>query len=1221
MYKNFTKILCSPGGYMLKLLHVISSQFYGLSKADQRKIIMRINLTSVLLIIGFLQVSAASLAQKITLSKKNVSIRAVLDDISKQSGYDFFYDANLLNTTKRISVNLHNADLTDALNICLAEQNLTYSINSNTVVIKQKEKTFIDRIIDAFKAMDVTGRITDESGRPLNNASIKVKGTSMATTANENGSFTLKNVAENAVLIVSFVGYQTLEIAANKNLSNIRLSIETSKLEEVAIVSTGYRNIKNASLTGAASVVTQKTYDQRVAVTGNFLESLEGKVPGLMYNSATGDFMIRGVSTFDAVKQPLIVLDGFPTEVDIRAINPNDIVSVSVLKDAAAASIYGARASNGVIVIETKRGKSGKTAISLRATYAFQDKLDFTDLNYGNATEYAQLQKDYILNAKQVRSTYTNAKAPISPVQSAVFDYNEGPKTSATLDALNNRINEIGSYDNLNEYKDLFYRKRLARQVDFNVSGGTEKNTYLLGLNYGGEVMNYQRTDNDRILLNFASTHQFTKGLKLDFRGTYSRLNAQDPGARITTNSFLPYEHLADGLGNPMPMSVGNNRNSFTGVIPANNTTNIGLGLYDNLYYPYGELTANTNKSKSSGLRFQARLNGKITDWLNFELGGAFEDQVLNQERLQTENSFLVRRLLNYKAAKDPTTGTALFSDLPTGDFMGRQTINTNDYTLRGQLNFNYSSADLKHVISGIAGTEIRNTSYSAYQSTFFGYDGQTLIMKPVNFGRLTSSLPPAFSTLSTLSRASFIYEDYFSESESDLRFVSVYGEGSYTYNTKYGLTASLRFDQTNLFGTDPKYRNKPFYSVGANWHLNQESFLKDVEWLAQLKLRAAYGVNGNVPNSNNGPFLILNSGLNYYIDPVESYYDVQSPQNQSIRWEQTKNYNLGLDYAFLNNRIFGAIDLYKKNSIDVFGQFSSDPTSGFNEYNANTASILNNGFEFSINSMNIQTPKFGWQTQITASLNKNKVTAVKTVSSSPDGLPVVSILNVQKGYPIDALFAYDYAGLNSLGQPMIIGANGEKKMISTSSLGTEAVVLEDLQYMGTTTPKQAIGFNNQFRLGNFDLSMLFMYYGGYVTRIEAPNPTSVSSTGRVLAGSINYWRATGDEANTQIPGFPVTNTPGYFDEYARTAYTYASSFVRKANHIRLRDIVLTYNLKTPFTKKIGLNNTQVRAQVQNAYRYTFSGNDVDPDAINKRTGQRSLIQQPFYSLSLYTNF
>ena len=1219
MYKIFTKIFCSLNSYILKFLHVISLQFATFNKADQRKIIMRINLISAFIIVGFLQVSASSLAQKITLNKKNVSIRTVLDDISKQSGYDFFYDANLLNTSKKIDVNVTNVALTDALNKCLSNQNLTFTINNKTVTIK--EKSFFDKVIDVFKSTDISGKITDENGKPLFNASVKVKGTSIMTKTSESGVFMLKNVAENAVLVISFVGYKTIEIDANKNLSNIKLSFEAETLAEVAIVSTGYRTIKNASLTGAVSVVSQKTYDQRVAVTGNFLESLEGKVPGLIYNSVTGDFSIRGVSTFDAVKQPLIVLDGFPTEVDIRSINPNDIVSVNVLKDAAAASIYGARASNGVIVIETRRGKSGKTAIALRATYAFQNKANFSDLNYGNATDYAQLQKDYIINAKQLRSTYTNSKSPISPVQSAVFDYNEGPKTPATLATLNNRINTIGSYDNLNEYEDLFYRTRLARQIDFNVSGGSDKNTYLLGLNYGGEVQNYQRTDNERFLLNFATTHQFTKGLKLDFRGAYTRYQAQDPGARITTNSFLPYERLADAMGNPLPMSVGNNRNPFTGVIPANNTTNIGLGLYDNFYYPYGELAANTNTSKSSSFRFQARLNAKLTDWINFEVGGAFEDQTLNQENLQTESAFTVRRLLNYKATKDPVSGVALFNDLPKGDFLGRQNVNTTDYTARAQFNFNHSSEDSKHVISGIAGSEIRNTSFKANRNTFFGYDGQTLIMKPVNFGKLSTSSAPAFNTLSTLSRASFVYDNYFSESESDLRFVSFYGEGSYTYNTKYGLTASLRFDKTNLFGTDPKYRNKPFYSVGANWHLNQESFLKDVVWVNQLKLRTAYGVNGNVPNSSNGPFLILNSGLNYYIDPVESYYDVQSPQNQSIRWEQTRNYNLGLDYAVLRDRIYGAIDLYRKSSIDVFGQYSSDPTTGFNEYNANTASILNKGLEFSINSVNVRSKKFEWQTQVTASFNSNEVTAVKTVSASPDGLPVVSILNVQKGYPIDALFAYNYAGLNNLGQPMIFGAGGTKKLINSSAAGTEAVVLDDLQYMGTTAPKQAIGLNNQFKLGNFDLSFLFMFYGGYVTRVEAPDPTNVNTAGRVLANANNYWRTTGDEANTQIPGFPVTGTPGYFDFYARTAYTYASSFVRKADHIRLRDVVLTYNLRAPFIQKLGLNNVQIRGQVQNAYRYTFSGNDIDPDAINKRTGQRSLSQKPFYSLSLYTNF
>lgn len=1182
-----------------------------------KQILRIVKLTVIIITALFIQVSAASKAQ-ISIAVSNTPLSSVLSTLKKQSGYDFFYNDADIKNARLLTVKLNNVTLEEALTKCLRRQDLTYTIEDKIVVIKKKESSLMAQVADVFTAIDIRGSVLDKDGIGLPNTSVRIKGSKMATVTNAEGVFEFKNISEHAILVISYIGYQTLEIKASDDLSAIKLAIDMAKLEEVTIVSTGYRNIKQANLTGAAAVVDRKTYDQRVAVTGNFLESLEGKIPGLVYNSTTGELSIRGVSTFDAVKQPLIVLDGFPTEVDIRSINPNDITSVTVLKDAAAASIYGARASNGVIVIETKRGKSGKPVFSFRSTLAYQGKQDFGDLNLGSALEYAQLEKDYVIASGQNRTTYTNAKVPYSPVQAAVFDFKEG-KISASI--LNQKISEIGGYDNLNAYKSLFYQRRLARQLDFDVSGGSEKNTYLIGANYVAEDHQYARTNDEKVLLNFASTHQFTPGIKFDFRGTYTNLYAKNPGNQISFNSFYPYEKLAGTSGEALPVSVGPNRNPYTGVTVANNESNIGIGLYDNLYYPYAELDANRTESRSSALRFQGRLTAKLSNWLNLELGGVYEDETVIQDRLQTEAAFAVKRLLNYKATKDATTGAPIFGDLPKGDFLGRVNARTRDYTARGQLNFNYKTPDGMHLISGIAGSEVRKLTQSSYLNTFFGYDGQSLIVKPVNFIKLANAGLPAFATLPSLNRAAFIYENYFSEGYNDTRFISFYGEGTYTYQDKYALTGSLRLDKTNLFGADPKYRNKPFYSVGALWRLNNEDFLASLDWMTNLKIRTAYGVNGNVPSSNNGPFLILNSGLNYYISPIEQYYDVLSPSNQSLRWEQTKNYNLGLDYALFNNRIYGTVDYYRKSSIDVFGQYSSDPTSGFNEYNANTASILNKGLEFSINSFNIQTSTFSWQTQITASFNTNKVTQVKTASNSDTGLPLVSVLNIQKGYPIDALFAYNYAGLNALGQPQIYGADGNKKMISTAVAQSDEVSLEDLKYMGTTTPKQAIGLNNQFSAGSFDLSFLLMYYGGYVTRVQAPDPTFVSSAGRTIEGALNYWKNAGDEQITDIPGFPTINTPGYFDAYAKTGYTYASKFVRKANHIRLRDIILTYNLKAPFVTRWGLNNMQIRAQVQNAYRFTFSGNDIDPDAIDRRNGTRSLTQKPFFSLSLYTNF
>ncbi|MBT2556698.1 SusC/RagA family TonB-linked outer membrane protein [Hymenobacter sp. ISL-91] len=1031
------------------------------------------------------------------------------------------------------------------------------------------------------------------------------------------------------ILVFSYIGYitQEIQVVAGRTTLNIPLQPTSNQMDEVQVVATGYQEIEKERLTGSVASLNREQYDQRVAVTGNFLESLEGKVPGLLYNSQTGELAIRGVSTFDAVRQPLIVLNGFPTEIDIRSINPNDIVSVNVLKDAAAASIYGTRASNGVIVIETKSGKSGAPVFSLRATYGVQPRSDFGYLNYASAADYANLQRDYLLSTDATRAGL-RAGVGTSPVQDAVFDFKEGKIDRGVLDQ---RVAQIGAYDNLKEYERLFYRARQARQVDFDMSGGGEKNTYLIGLNYLGEEDQQVRTGNERILLNLASTHRFTNRLSFEFRGRYANTTTKSPFQSASglsgeyLNNFLPYERLVDENGRALPVALGPGLNPNTGINNDFNEQNLALGLYDGRYFPYQELTASTSKLNSTTLRLQGRLRADLTNWLNLDLGGVYEDQPSTQSRLLTEDALVVRRLLNYKAGKDPVTGVPVFSDLPRGSFLTRVNGQTKSYTLRGQLNANHSSENLKHTITGLAGMEVRKITNSDFTNTFFGYDGQTLIAKPINQVNLTSYRAPVFKTLPTASPATFPFSSYFNERYNDQRFVSFYGNAAYTYFDRYTLTGSIRLDKSNLFGTDPEYRNNPFYSVGANWRMKQENFLHDTEWVDELKLRLAYGLNGNVPTSNSGRFLVLTSDLNYYLDPVQQYYDVLAPRNQSIRWEKTKNYNAGLDYALFGGRLYGAVDYYLKNSDDIFGQYAADPTLGFNEYRANTAAIRNRGLEFSVNSLNLRAQDFSWRTQLTASFNKNEVTKVKTVTGDPDGAPLISVLSLQQGYPVNALFAYRYAGLNALGQPEIFGQDGTRRLLTLSGTGSESITLADLEYKGSTTPRYVLGLNNQLSYKNFDLYFLFMYYGGYVMRVEAPDPLQVQGiggAGRVQQGATDYWQQPGDEQTTRVPGFsPGLGEPGYFDDYTRSAYGFAGDFVRKADNIRLRDIVLSYNLKSAFFTNLGLERTQLRGQVQNAFNYTFSGNDIDPDAIDRRDGTRLLRPKPFYSLSLYANF
>ncbi|NML41146.1 SusC/RagA family TonB-linked outer membrane protein [Chitinophaga sp. G-6-1-13] len=1176
-------------------------------------------LCSFLLLLSLISWSAAA--------QKKMSLIEALDKVSATLGTRFVYEASLLanKTTTADLTDLKNKPVEEVLKSILYPHDLLFLYvdkNHYTIVARKNKKNghaeqlepADDTPFPGDSMRQVRGKVLSNYNEPL--AGVTLRAGRYAAATNNEGDFTLRVGPQETVLDATAIGWQPVHIDISRKNGSwypITMQASTSLLKEIAIVSTGYQKIEKSQLSGAATAMSAKDYDQRTAITGNFLENLEGKIPGLVYNSISRDLSIRGVSTFDAVKRPLIVVDGFPTEIDISTINPNDIISVSVLRDAAAAAIYGVQASNGVIVIETKRGKSGKPVFSLRATYAMQAKPDFGYLNYIGSKEYVQLMRDRVDLTNYSRRDNLPG-APLDPVYDLLFRVKEGTMTAGEADR---QIAGIASYNNLTDYKRLFYQTRTARQVDFDVSGGSEKSTYLLGLNYMGETPVERRSDNQRFVLNFANTYKLSDRFSFDFRAVYN--NSVNKSGRVAPYTDVPpHQRFTDEQGNAIASVLGPRRNANLYPTAAGNEKIKALGLYDQLYYPYGELFANTNKINLSALRLQGRLNTVLTSWLSLDLGGAYENQLATTSVLATDDAYTVRKLINTRAKKDPITGKPLFIDIPQGDIYTLSNVRGISYTVRGQLNVNKDFGGDRHNISAIAGIEQRKRTESGVRSSYFGYDGQSLISKPINVQALSSYITPAFPETGRAA-SSFFPEDYFKETSLDRRFMSYYAQATYIYLNKYIATGSFRIDQSNLFGADPAYKNKPLWSAGVSWRMHEENFLKSVSWINNLQLRVATGFNGNVPSSTSGPFLLLSPGVN--VVPVEAvtFNDILSPENQSIRWETTRNFNVGLDYALFNNRISGTVDIYNKRTEDVFGAMSSDPTTGFNTYNANTASISNNGLELMINSINIKNRHFNWQTQLTASFNRNKVLKVMSAESEASYDLVIG-QQLREGYVMNPLFSYRYGGLNELGQPFVYNRNNEKKVMNRSGDDIVDVSFEDLIFNGTTTPKYVLGLNNQFSLGCFDLSFLFMYYGGHVMRVEQPSPYDIV-LGYPLQGAANFWKKPGDEIHTDIPGFPKNNQPGEFNYTAVYGYSYADKFVRKADYIRLRDLILTYNIKSAFLQRSGLSRTQLRLQAQNMFRYTFSGNDIDPEAMDRESGSRGLPVEPFYSVSFYTNF
>ncbi|WP_084237437.1 SusC/RagA family TonB-linked outer membrane protein [Pedobacter africanus] len=1199
------------------------------------KILLAMRITTFLLFLTVMQVSATSFAQKITLSQKNATLNQVFKEIRRQTGYHIFWERDVLKKTAPIHAEFKDTPLEQVIGKCLEGSGLSYTIQDNTIVIQQKEKTLMERVMNFLRLLEVKGVVKDEEGKALPGATIKVKGTGKVVLSNHKGEFALNDVPENAVLVVTYLGYQEQEVAAGAAYLTINLKPAEQSLEQVSIISTGYQTLKKSQLTGAYATIDRSTYQQSVPAAGNITDNLEGRLAGLMLNvnqsrnawadpNNTSPFTIRGISTFQAIKKPLIVLNGYPTEIDIEAINPYDIESVTVLKDAASAAIYGVRASNGVVVINTRKGVLGRAAVNFTTAFTYKPRPDYNKLNLLKGRDFidfesAVARNDFEANGMSkdfidmLNGTYT-------PVYSITDDLYNGKIIQQEADKL---YNELAAYDNTADYKKLFLQNQLFQSYDLNVSGGGASATYFLGINRQDNKGLSRFSGFDKTSINYRGTFEFSKRLNLDVQTVYAVSTAKQS---VIPDYFQlkPYQRFLDADGKALATYFAPFNEAYYGfgqsygtISAARNQENMALGLYDEMYYPYQELFESGNTTKSSAYRIQGNLKFKLIEGLNLELGGVYEKEEQKITDLASEKAYQTRLMLNYFAKKDPLTGKPVFS-MPQGGVKKNYDNDVTAYTLRAQLNYNKLLAGM-HDLSLLGGIEQRKYTGANRLATVFGYNNNTLTVKPADLGLLGNGnyfpdyMNEIVSGLSGFAFDQTRFEEFFNETFSDDRFFSYYANGAYTYKQRYSVTGSLRIDQSNLFGTDPKFRYTPLWSAGLSWNLRNEDFMKAAGWIDELKLRLAAGYNGNIKKGS-GPFNILSAAVNNYPQNPLIGYSILAPKNKALRWEKTLNLNAGIDFSVLGGRLSGAVDYYIKRGTDIFSDIESDPTRGYSNLLTNNASIENRGVDLNLSSVNIKQGKFSWKTQLTGSFNSSRVLKVRNTYRGFFNFTRAGGAENIEGHPMNSVLVLDYAGLNADGQPMVRDEQGNLVILSFSP--QVDVPLSALKFAGVNDPKYALGFNNQFSLGSFSLSALLMYYGGHVALIAPPSIFS----DRPLNGIQDFWRQPGDEAHTNIPGFGgAFGTPGYIN--TRTGYDKASQFVRKMDYLALRNVTLTYNLKNEISRRMGLQQTRLILQVQNPAKYVFSGNDIDPETLSYISGSRGLPVVPAFTFSLSTNF
>lgn len=1168
----------------LLILNLIHSK---IRSANSRKWIMRINITTVLLIIALAQVNAKSFGQKITLESKNTALKAVLKSIEQQTGFLFLAkDYDLSNP--KINIRLENASIEEAMRECLRDLPLTYMIIDNNVILSKKDRSVLGKLLEYLKTIEIRGQIVDEKGNPLPGATVRVKGTQKVVVTNSEGLFLLAGLDEKSIIIVSYMGYKTKEIVLTGKEAPLIIAMEISpaELEGVDVVSTGYQKLPKERATGSFALVNQADLDKQIAVS-SISEKFKTLLPGVLMAGSVP--IIRGKTTMNANQFPIIVIDGFPTELSLAAVNPNDVESITVLRDAAAASIWGVRASNGVIVITTKKGRrsaDGKPAIAFSSTVKIEDIPDIGDLKLANSTQAIDAELE-ALTKGWYDLTNPNRNLGYSPVYEVFVKRSKGTITEEQANQMYNVLRNNNSYGQT----DLFFKKGIQQQYNLSASGAKEFNRYYISANYQSNKSYSIGNDSKRLTLFVKNSYQLFPRVNLDADVNLSYNKGTNNG--VGMYEFVrqrPYELFVDQQGNYVPT-----------YDPYRSMERIkelkDKGYYDWSYNRKRDFDNADNSYTSFIPRINLGIAYTIMDGLVFDSKFQHERSEYKYDSFQNDEIYFVRDWINQLTKPGP--GNTLINQLPRGTIYNAHVDGTQASSWRNQLRFDQAFGK-KHRVNALLGTEINRVVSKGKDDRYYNYDKTRLTSTVINEKQLAEGV--------TGWDGSVIYYPtlYKPVQETQNRYFSMYFNGSYTYDDRYIISSSARIDKSNLLGASTNDKMTPLYSVGAAWNVSREEFFK-VSFIDELKLRLTTGINGNVDKSTS-KVLIGIPQINSY-STGEDYLRIQFPENKNLRWESTKVTNAGIDLGLFNKRINMNLDVYRKKSYDLLGFVDADPSVGFEKVYKNTAEVKNTGFDLRF-AADVFTGDFKWNSTLNLSYNKNEVVKVYNPSPSLDNYLTGGKSREVVGLPIDYFYNLKWAGLSAEGEPQAYNDKGD---VVTWKNGGQPTV-DWLSYAGSTLPKYYGAWINTFSYKGFQLTPIITYKFGHVMRLPT---TYVRGLSPVLSDIDKRWRKPGDEANTTVPKMFETGSEPYL---RRQFYAMNTSRTASASYVRLSNVSLTYDLPKQVTGKV-FKNIQLQTQATDLAIWVKNKEHIDPEVAGLRSGDLNLSAPITYTFGIKADF
>lgn len=1133
----------------------------------------------------------ASFAQSdvlISVSFKGVPLNTALKQIEQKGNVSLLYNYDEVSKVKSVTFEASNAKLSYVLDNILKDTGMTYRISENTVIIgKSSQQTPIG-------SRKITGRIVcDETGNPLPGVTVVLKGTKIGVASDASGHYSLMIPTGSTVLTFSYLGYYELENPVDsEEVLNVELKRRATRMDDI-IVETGYQRLNMRETASSATYI--KMDDIELGAMNSVEDMLQGQAAGVRVSITDGQvgstptIRVRGTSTLLGNKAPLWVLDGIILEdlvqVDVSdinspdapylignaigGVNPRDIESITILKDAPATSLYGSRAANGVIVVTTKMGKIGENKLSYSTNLSMKRRTHYDDLNLMNAGERIQLTQEIL--ADNIRY----ARNPSSyGYEGLLLDYYNSRISYDEFVAETNKMAKTNT-----DWYDILFRNSFSQNHTLSLSGGANTTRYYISLGYYNELGTDRMNSGERFTINAKVNSQLSKRLFIEY---YIKADSgTTKGAHSSTNANL----YAYETSRTIPCYNDDGSLYYYDTQQKSQTGILSAPKEEMMYNILNEMKLTGTSASTSSVVSKLNLQYNIFPTFRYRVTGTLVHSNANSKSWAKEASNYVSMIRRWNAGTlviDSDDYNA--SVIPVGGILYNLDREGNTYTLRNELEYSELLGD-SHMVSASVIQEVSSNKYKGLSGTSYGWqpDRGNTIAPAITDGYVSAlgSLRPTVT-------------------DNVSNTVSWLGTVTYSYKNKLAFNFNTRMDGSNNFGNNPEYRFLPVWSVAGKYTLTNEEFLANDKVLRYLAVKGSFGLSGNVDKATSPDLVIQVGSQNQYSGLNESY--IAYLPNPNLRWEETDTFNLGVEFSLFKSRLMyapydilsGVIEVYSKKSHAIITHQNVSQVIGMNQVKINGGRMNNKGFEASVRIVPYQSRDIDVTLSLIYSYNKNTlVEANKDVGITNDTKLAGTALI--EGQPIHTIYSYDFAGLNpDWGFPMFYNKYEEKRY-------TLYADETELVRSGSIDPTTDGGFSLSFRYKNFRMNAGFVYELGAVKRL--PNIYrsnyyyAFDATSNVSKDFKNRWRKPGDEKNTNIPVIydsvkfrlaeAELNLPGNLTGTSKTPlemYDRSTARVASTDNLTMRNLSFSYYIHERTLKQYSLSGLSLSFEILNLF-------------------------------------